>query len=103
MKSSRREFIARSVVGLVSTTLLPLGAHAAEELSETDQSAVTLGYRADASKVDKVKFPRYSAGQECANCQFYQGSPSTKAAACLLFSGKTVAGAGWCNGYAKKG
>jgi hypothetical protein len=103
MKSCRREFIAKGVVGLVSATLLPLVAHAAEELSEADPSAVALGYRADASKVDKVKFPRYTAGQQCANCQFYQGSASTKTAACPLFSGKMVEGAGWCNGYAKKG
>jgi hypothetical protein len=103
MKSCRREFIVGSVVGLVSTAFLPLVAHAAAELSETDPSAVALGYRVDATKVDKVKFPKYAAGQECANCQFYQGSASTKTAACPLFNGKTVEGAGWCNGYTKKG
>ena len=102
MKSCRRGFIKRSTLGLVSVAFLPIAAYAAEELSEADPSAVALGYRADATKVDKVKFPKYAAGQECANCQFYQGNASAKTAACPLFSGKTVEGAGWCNGYVKK-
>ncbi|MEM5384029.1 high-potential iron-sulfur protein [Paraburkholderia phymatum] len=102
MQSNRREFIVGSVVGLVSAAFLPHVAYAAEELSETDPSAVALGYRADATKVDKVKFPKYATGQVCANCQFYQGSASTRTAACPLFNGKTVEGAGWCNGYVKK-
>ena len=103
MKSCRREFIVRSVVGLVSSVFVPIVAYAAEELSETDPSAVALGYRVDATKVDKAKFPKYAAGQNCANCQFYQGSGSTKTAACPLFTGKTVEGAGWCTGYAMRG
>jgi len=92
-----------SVAGLVSAAFLPLAARAAEELSETDPSAVALGYRVDATKVDKAKFTKYAAGQNCSNCQFYQGSASSKTAACPLFTGKTVEGAGWCNGYARKG
>jgi len=103
MKSCRREFIVGSVVGFVSTALWPLAAHAAEELSETDPSAVALGYRTDATKVDKVKFPKYADGQTCVSCQFYQGSASAKTDICPLFSGKTVEGAGWCNGYVRKG
>ncbi|MFM0498683.1 high-potential iron-sulfur protein [Paraburkholderia caledonica] len=103
MKSCRREFITGSVIGLVSAVFSPVVAYAADELSESDPSAVALGYRAEASKVDKVKFPTYAAGQECVNCQFYQGSASAKTAPCPLFSGKTVEGAGWCKAYVKKG
>lgn len=104
MKSCRREFIMGGVVGLLSVAFVPTLAYASdEELSETDPGAVALGYRTDATKVDKAKFPRYSAGQDCANCQFYQGAASAKTAACPLFSGKVVEGAGWCNGYARKG
>jgi hypothetical protein len=103
MKTCRRKFIVGSVIGLVSTALPPLVAHAAEELSETDPGAVALGYRTDATKVDKVKFPKYAAGQACVNCTFYQGGASAKNAVCPLFGGKTVEGAGWCNGYVMKG
>lgn len=89
-------------LGFVSVAFLPIAAYAAEELSEADLGAVALGHRANATKVDKVRFPKYAAGQECANCQFYQGNASTKTAACPPFSGKTVERTGWCNGYVKK-
>ncbi|MFP3556159.1 high-potential iron-sulfur protein [Paraburkholderia sp. SIMBA_049] len=103
MKSCRREFIMGSVMGLGLAAFLPSVAYAAEELSESNPSAVALGYRVNATKVDKVKFPKYVAGQQCANCQFYQGSATTKSATCPLFTGKTVEGAGWCNGYVMRG
>jgi hypothetical protein len=103
MKSCRREFITGSAIGLASFVFFPVLANAAQELSESDPSAVALGYRTDATKVDKVKFPQYVAGQECANCQFYQGSASTKTAACPLFGSNTVEGAGWCKGYVRRG
>ena len=102
MKSCRRVFIKGSVLGLVSVAFLPIAAYSAEELSEAELRAVALGYRANATKVDKVKFQKYAPGQECSNCQFYQGSASAKTGACPLFSGKIVEGAGWCNGYVKK-
>ena len=88
MKSCRREFIVGSVVGLVSTAFLPLVAHAAEELSETDPSAVALGYRVDATKVDKAKFAKYKPGETCANCQLYQGKTGETWGPCPIFSGK---------------
>lgn len=101
--SCRRKFVMESVIGLTSIVFLPAVAYAAAELSEADPSAEALGYRTDATKVDKTKFPKYAIGQECANCQFYQGSASTKVAACPLFTGKTVEGGGWCNGYVRRG
>jgi hypothetical protein len=32
----------------------------------------------------------------------YQGKATDAAGGCPLFAGKQVAGAGWCNAYAKK-
>jgi len=72
-------------------------------VAETDATAVSLGYKADASKVDKTKFPRYAAGQVCSNCALFQGKAGDKAGGCPLFAGKQVAGPGWCSAYAKKG
>ena len=69
---------------------------------ETDPQSVGLGYKADASKVDKAKFPKYAAGQQCNNCALYQGKAADKAGGCPLFAGKQVAGAGWCSAWAKK-
>ncbi|NCW87108.1 MAG: High potential iron-sulfur protein [Oxalobacteraceae bacterium] len=71
-------------------------------VAETDSQAASLGYKADASKVDKAKYPRFSAGQQCANCSLYQGSAGTKAGACGIFPGKQVAASGWCSAYNKK-
>ena len=69
---------------------------------ETDPQAVALGYKADASKVDKTKFAKYAAGQHCGSCALYQGKPDSAAGGCALFAGKQVSSKGWCSAYAKK-
>jgi hypothetical protein len=71
-------------------------------VAENDPQATGLGYKADASKVDKAKFPKYAAGQTCANCALYQGKPADAAGGCPIFPGKQVAGKGWCSAWAKK-
>jgi hypothetical protein len=77
--------------------------HAQVLLDETDPQAVALGYIADAKRADIKRFPKFVAGQNCANCALFQGKPTDKAAGCPLFAGKQVAGAGWCSAWAKKG
>jgi hypothetical protein len=71
-------------------------------LSETDAMAQTLGYRADASKVDKSKFPQYAAGQSCATCSLYAGSAGATSGPCPIYAGRAVAATGWCASYARK-
>jgi len=71
-------------------------------VDEKDPQAVALGYVADAKRVDVKKYPKFAAGQNCANCALYQGKPADKAAGCPLFAGKQVAGAGWCSAWVKK-
>jgi High potential iron-sulfur protein len=71
-------------------------------VKETDPQAVTLSYKADATKVDKAKFPKYAAGQNCANCILYQGKPGDAAGVCPLFAGRQVSAKGWCMTWAKK-
>jgi hypothetical protein len=71
-------------------------------VAETDPQASALGYKADASKVDKSKYPKFTAGQACSNCALYQGKPGSAAGGCSLFGAKQVAGSGWCSAYAKK-
>jgi hypothetical protein len=95
----RREFlITLALAGPTGAAL----AQAPAMLNEKDPLAMAQGYVADAKKVDAKKWPKYAAGQLCSNCALYQGKPADKAAACPLFAGKQVAGAGWCNAYAKK-
>ena len=101
MKNSRRQFMILSAAG-ACTLALNGQVQAQAMVSETDPQAVALGYKADASKVDKAKYPKYAAGQHCDNCALYQGKPGSAAAGCALFGAKQVAGKGWCSAYAKK-
>lgn len=100
--SNRRTFILQSIAatGLVAAT----GAAQAQPMvSEKDPAAAGLGYKEDATKVDKAKAPKYAAGQNCGNCALFQGKAGAAAGACPLFAGKQVSAKAWCNSYAKKG
>ena len=99
---SRRQFIIHSLAatGLAGAAC---SVQAQAMVAETDPQAAGLGYKADATKVDKAKQPKYAAGQNCGNCALYQGAAGSKAGGCPLFAGKQVAAAGWCNAWAKKG
>jgi hypothetical protein len=100
MTSNRRVFMMTVAAGGAA---LSLSARAqAPMLSEKDAQAVALGYVADAAKTDTKKFPKFVAGQNCANCALYQGKATDAAAGCPLFPGKQVAGKGWCSAWAKK-
>lgn len=97
--SNRREFILQISAGvLVSGSALAQSAM----LSDTDPQAVGLGYKSDGTKTDKTKFPKYAAGQKCANCALFQGSAKDKAGGCPLYGAKQVSAEGWCSAYAKK-
>ena len=61
-----------------------------------------VGYKADATKVDKAKYPKYAAGQNCTNCALYQGKAGSASGGCGLFPGKQVSAKGWCSAWAKK-
>ena len=75
---------------------------AAPQLDESDATAQGLGYKHDATKVDKKKFAQYQAGQTCSNCQQYQGKPTDAWAPCPIFASKQVNGKGWCSAWSKK-
>ncbi len=100
--SNRREFVVK--LGLGASALVGSAVFAAAPMvAESDANAASLGYKADASKVDKTKFPKFAAGQNCGSCALFQGKAGDAAGNCPLFAGKQVAGTGWCSAYAKKG
>jgi hypothetical protein len=72
-------------------------------VKDTDPTAVSRGYKADATKVDPKKFPKRAAGSNCGNCALYQGKAGSASGNCPLFVGKQVDAKGWCSAYAKKG
>ena len=99
-QTNRRVFMMQVALG--GTALAATQAMAQAMVNEKDPQAVGLSYKADATKVDKAKQPKYAAGQVCSNCSLYQGKPADAAGGCPLFAGKQVAGKGWCSAYAKK-
>ncbi|RZL34059.1 MAG: iron permease [Rubrivivax sp.] len=98
--STRRSFIR--LVPVAGAGLLAGTAWAQPMVDEKDPTAVSLGYVADAAKVDKAKFPKHVAGQACGNCALFQGKAGAASGPCPIFQGKQVSAKGWCSAYAKK-
>ena len=100
--NTRRVFLIHAAAAGVSfCASLPVAAQVM--LAETDAQASALGYKTDATKVDKTKQAKYAAGQACGNCALFQAAAGAAAGGCPLFAGKQVAGKGWCSAWAKKG
>ena len=98
----RRVFMLQTLVGCAGIGAA-LQAKAQTMVAESDAQATALGYKADATKVDKTKQPKYAAGQFCSTCALFQGTASAVAGGCPLFAGKQVSAKGWCSAWAKKG
>jgi hypothetical protein len=117
-KTSRREFLKKSVlslgaIGLISKISSPKHAFAQTTVvDEASPTAAALGYKHDATLVDIVKFPKRAGDQGkkqlCSNCMFYsQGGQSVAGQSglwgkCTLFPTALVAEEGWCNSWAIK-
>lgn len=71
-------------------------------VDEADAQALALGYVADATRADTVKFKSHTVGSQCGNCALYTGQAGDAAGGCPLFPAKQVAAAGWCNSWVKK-
>jgi High potential iron-sulfur protein len=100
--SNRREFIIQCSFAAGATLATTVVIADTAMVEEKDAQATALAYKADGTKTDKVKFPKYTKEQNCSNCALYQGKADSKAAACPLFAGKHVAAKGWCSAWAKK-
>lgn len=98
--NSRRQFI--QLIPVAGAGLFAGAAWSQAMVDEKDATAVSLGYHADASKIDKAKQPKYAAGAACSNCSLYQGKAGAAAGGCPIFAGKQVAAKGWCTAYVKK-
>lgn len=101
MKASRRQFVIYSASSVAALAVAGKVAAQPAVLQETDAQAVALGYKADATKVDKAKYAKYQAGQVCSNCNFYKDTGNNMGT-CTVIPNKLVAGSGWCNLWVKK-
>jgi len=105
ISSGRRDFLKAGSLAVLSAAVAGSAGKAAAQaarVDEKDAQALSLGYRRDATKVDKAKFEKYVAGQTCASCTFYQGKPTDAWGSCAIFANKQVAAKGWCSAYVKK-
>jgi hypothetical protein len=105
MSLSRRTFIENSAMMMIAGTGISAVAwsDSLPMLSESDPTAMSLEYKANASTVDKAKFPQYASGQSCSGCALYQGATGSSSGPCPIFAGKAVSSTGWCASYSKKG
>jgi hypothetical protein len=103
MSLSRRAFIENGAILIATAGVSSVAwSDSPQMLSESDPTAVALGYKANASTVDRAKFPQYTAGQSCSNCALYQAAAGASSGPCPLFVGKAVSANGWCASYVKK-
>ena len=102
-KLSRRKLLTRAGQGMALIPLVALSERtvwAAEKISESEPTAVALGYVHDAGKTDTTKFPKRAgpegAKQFCDNCSQYKTTEEGWGT-CTIFPNKLVAAKGWCN------
>ena len=101
LSSNRRVFMLQAAT-MATAVMAVSEASAQAMLDEKDAQAAGLGYKADATKVDKAKNPKFTAGSNCSNCALYQGKAGAASGGCPLFAGKQVTAKGWCSAWAKK-
>jgi len=99
MKQSRRTFMIKAVAGVAAAGMLPQVARAAnEKLSETDPYAKSMGFKLKTEEVDKAKYKRWTAEQQCSKCQLWAGKAGDEYGECSFFERYTPAG-GWCKNF----
>lgn len=101
MATRRKFLLAASIVAGGSIVGRPILAQAVR-IEESDPQAKALGYVHSAAKVDQAKYPKFAAGQNCANCALYQAAGSDGWGGCAIFGNKQVNARGWCGAWVKK-
>jgi hypothetical protein len=99
--TSRRTFI--SLIPVASLGVASLARADAAPVDPNDPAAKQLGFVTDNSKVDKTKFPKFEASQDCGACALFQGAAGAAQGPCPIFQNKIVPAKGWCSAFVKKG
>lgn len=103
--SNRRVFMMQVATAATAAgaSLIATQASAQVMLDEKDPQAIGFAYKADATKVDKAKNPKFAAGNNCSNCALFQAKAGAASGGCPLFGAKQVSAKGWCSAWVKKG
>jgi hypothetical protein len=101
----RRTLLKAALTGVASLPLaaaLVRPARADDQfplLKEEDTTAKSIGYVADAGKVDATVYPTFRKGQDCSNCKLYLGDKGEPQGACELVLGQFVLAKAWCKAW----
>ena len=98
--TNRRVFMMK-VVAATGATLASGASQAKTRIDENAAEAAAVGYRLDVTKVDAKRYPKYKAGEKCANRMAWLNKPTDAWGECSLFDNKFVAAPGWCSSYLK--
>ena len=108
MDPERRDLLKTGSIVLVSLAAMTRALHSHAQakplphLDESDARASALGYRADAKKVDRQKYPNFKPGTDCDDCIQYEGKKKDAFGPCKIFPGKAVSAKGWCSAFQPK-
>ncbi len=99
---NRRQLVKLSACAAAGLIIARSATAEEAALSESDPTAMALGYVEDASTVDTTKWTKKAGPdgdkQVCSTCSLYQPIDDTWGG-CSIFPGKKVKGAGWCNAW----
>lgn len=108
-RAGRRQWLKLGSIAVATVAVTRSGAAlaqtkpgAAKRVDENEQQAQALGYKHDAKKVDKAKFPKFEAGQLCSNCSLYKAKATDAWGPCDAFGAREVNAKGWCSAWIKK-
>ena len=100
---SRRQFLqVAPVLGVGALVWLDVAVAQDAILKDSDPEAAAIEYRTDATQVEPSKYPKYTKGQNCSNCNIFYADNGASTGACGIVFGKLVAATGWCTSYEKK-
>jgi len=105
--TTRRKFMIGSVISAgtlnaIAATAVAPAVDKSKTLDEKAPNAVALGYVADTTKANQVKYPKHAKEQMCSNCALYSGKAGDKSGKCAIFANDLVAAPGWCSAWVKK-
>lgn len=102
--TTRRNFVLATLpAAALAMAACHASAQPAVRVQKTDPAAVELGYRHDATQVDKAKWPTYAPGRVCANCNLFAARGNGEWAPCAAVGNRLVNANGWCAAWVKKG
>ena len=100
--TTRRQFVLTVLPAALALGAARAASAQPAKLEESDPTAVALGYKMDATKVDAKKFTTYAPGTPAPTASSTAARPAKRSGPCAAFGGKLVAAKGWCSAWVKK-